>query len=79
MADSNAVLDALIMNAASHEWQKTAMVISKVFEAPSFNGEENTAQDLGKRIIALIDIEKLQSTGNPRRWRDSSVRLAEKK
>ncbi len=68
-------LDDLIISATSGEWQKTAMVISKVFDNPDFSKDDNTAQSIAARISVLVDNGKLTAKGNIRRWRDSSVRL----
>jgi len=76
MADVNDI-DALILSAVNGEWQKTALVISKVFDDPAFDKGKDTAQSVAERIYALIDTAKIEATGNIRRWRDSHVRLAE--
>lgn len=70
-------LDALILAAASNEWQKTALVISKVFDDPAFDKDKATGQIIAMRIYELVDNKALVSTGNIRRWRDSNVKLAE--
>ena len=68
-------LDSAILSAASGEWQKTAMIISKVFDAPSIKGTNPNAQTIAERIVILVDSGKLSTKGNIRRWRDSSVKL----
>ena len=68
-------LDNIILSVVNNEWQKTAMIISKVFDSPDFSKKDNTAQSIAERIYVLIDNGKLAVKGNMRRWRDSSVRL----
>ena len=75
MTDINDKIDKMILSAASGEWQKTALVISKVFDNPDFDKEELSGQNVAERIYALIEDKKLTSTGNIRRWRDSNVKL----
>ncbi len=74
MTDGNKI-DALVLSAASGEWQKTALLISKVFDDPAFSTEKDTAQSVAERIYTLVDDGKLEANGNVRRWRDSNVRL----
>ena len=74
MADGNDI-DGLILSAASEEWQKTALMISKVFDDPAFDKDKDTAQSVAERIYTLVDGGKLEASGNIRRWRDSNVRL----
>ena len=68
-------LDKIILSLVNNEWQKTAMIISKVFDAPALKGSKPEAQIIAERIYALIDSGKLKVNGNMRRWRDSNVRL----
>ncbi|MCK5384866.1 MAG: hypothetical protein KAJ29_04765 [Alphaproteobacteria bacterium] len=68
-------LDALILAAATKEPQKTAVLISKIFDDSSFDKENSTAQDVANRIRVLVEDGKLEAAGNIRRWRDSTVRL----
>ena len=77
MNKNNETIDKIILSAAaSKEWQKVAMVISKVFDNPEFKEAEATAQDVANRIRVLVEDNKLEATGNIRRWRDSTIRLA---
>ena len=69
-------IEKMIISAASKDWQKTAMVISKVFDNPKFDNTYS-AQDVAAIIGTLIEGGKLSSQGNIRRWRDSSVRLVD--
>lgn len=72
-------IDALILSAATNEWAKVAVLISKVFEAPDLSddlkGMEDLAQKIAERIYILVDSGKLGVHGNMRRWRDGEVRL----
>lgn len=77
MTNINETIDQMIFAAATKDWQKTALVISKVFENPDFAGQNLSSQNVAERIYALVEAAKLQSTGNIRRWRDSNVKLAE--
>ncbi len=75
MTKINDDIDAMVMKAAGAEWQKTAVLISKVFDDPNFDKEVLSGQNVAERIYALLDAEKLEATGNIRRWRESNVRL----
>ncbi|MCK5374072.1 MAG: hypothetical protein KAJ40_02195 [Alphaproteobacteria bacterium] len=76
MNKNSETIDKIILSsAAGKEWQKTAMVISKVFDAPEFEGASLTGQDVANRIRVLVEDDKLEAKGNLRRWRDSTVRL----
>ncbi|MCL4677008.1 MAG: hypothetical protein KJ017_00265 [Alphaproteobacteria bacterium] len=72
---ANDDLDALIMAAASAEWQKVALLISAVFDALAARQITTPAQTIAERIYALADSGKLDSGGNLRRWRDGTVRV----
>jgi len=78
MSNNEQKLDELILSAVTNEWQKTAVLISKVFDNPAFNKEKATAQDVAQRLYILVDSGKLEVDGNMRRWRDSTVRLIQK-
>ena len=71
-------LDKIILSAANSDWQKTAMIISKVFDSPALKGTKPEAQIIAERIYVLVDGGKLKVNGNIRRWRDSNVRLVDK-
>lgn len=75
MNDTDAQIDALILAVAGTEWQKTAMVISAVFDHPDFNKDEHSAQDVAERLYILVDNGQLDIQGNMRRWRNSEVKL----
>ncbi len=77
MTNINETIDTMILSAVNAEWQKTALVISKVFDNPDFDKENLTGQNVAERIYALIEEKKITNTGNIRRWRDSNVKLAE--
>lgn len=71
----NAKLEGMILAVCRNEWQKVAVVISKVFDAPDFDKEKNTAAEIAERIYIMVDSGKLDVQGNMRRWRDGVVRL----
>ena len=75
MSDKDAQIDALVMAAANAEWQKTAMVISAVFDNPDFSKDTCSAQEVAERLYILVDNGQLDIKGNMRRWRDSEVKL----
>lgn len=74
MSDKTEQIDQLILSATTSEWVKTAVLISKVFDAPGFPGG-TTAQDIAERIYVLIDNGQVEGKGNMRRWRDSEVKI----
>mgnify|MGYP003671982575 CR=1 FL=1 len=76
MTDINDTIDQMILSAVTKDWQKTALVISKVFDNPDFDRETLTGQNVAERIYTLVEGGTLTSTGNIRRWRDSNVKLA---
>lgn len=78
MTKHNETIDGLLLSTANGEWQKTALLISKMFEDPAFKGVEGLAAQIAARIQVLVDAGKLEAKGNLRRWRDSEVRLAGK-
>ena len=71
-------LDPMIFAAATAQWQKTAVLISKVFDTDGFNKDTISGQMVADRIYALVEAGTLEATGNIRRWRESNVRLVEK-
>ena len=75
MSISNEELDAVILASASANWQKVAVVISTVFDALAQKGITYPAQGIAERIYVLVAEDKLDSSGNIRRWRDGNVRV----
>lgn len=75
MSKMDEKIDALLMEAATTEWEKTAVVISKVFDTPNFSDLGVKSQDVAQRLYILIDNGRLDVQGNMRRWRDSAVKL----
>lgn len=75
MSISNEELDAVILAAASANWQKVAVVISAVFDALAQKGMTYPAQGIAERIYVLAAGDALESSGNIRRWRDGNVRV----
>ena len=68
-------IDALILSAATDEWQKIALMISKVFDDPALTDKNDLGQKIAERIYVLVDNGALASQGNMRRWRDADVKL----
>ncbi len=79
MSDHNEDIDSLILSAATADWLKIAVMISKVFEDPALQGIDNPGQAIAERIYILVDNGRLDSQGNMRRWRDGEVRLPKDK
>ena len=77
MGISHETLDTIILSMMSEEWQKIAVLISKVFDDPAYDEAEKSAQIVAERVYALIDANALTASGNMRRWRECSVKLAE--
>lgn len=78
MTDQNEKIDALILEAAPAELTKTAVIISKVFDACEAAGIPNTdtlGKDIAERLYILIDNGRIEAKGNMRRWRDSEIKL----
>lgn len=75
MTDRNQEIDQIVLSTAGAEWEKVAVLISKVFEAPSLKGIEGLGQKIAERIYILVDSGRLDVQGNMRRWRDGEVRL----
>ena len=75
MGMNNEELDALIVSCAGKAWEKTALLISKVFDNPAFDKEGLSGQDVAERLYILIDNGQIEVEGNMRRWRDSKVKL----
>lgn len=78
MSQNHEKIDALILAAAPSEWIKTAVLISRVFDAPDFAGLNSTAQDVAERLYTLVDNGQIEGKGNMRRWRDSDVKAKAK-
>ena len=71
----DADLDALILSVSRTQWQKVAMIITRVIQACERNGVEVGEVAIAKRIPKLVEDGKLQGAGNLGRWRNSEVRL----
>ena len=79
MTTQNETIDALILAAATAEWQKIALVISKVFDAPALANidvpKDKLGQTIADRLYIIVDNGGLACQGNMRRWRDSDIKL----
>lgn len=67
-------LDTHILAATTGEWQKIALVMSKVFDDPAVSSEDGLSKKIIARIEALVESGHLKSQGNIRRWRDASIK-----
>jgi hypothetical protein len=75
VSTSDQHIDGLILSFARAQWQKVAMVISKVLLDYKHNTIDVNDHHIADRISALVAAGKLQSQGNLSRWRHSEVRL----
>lgn len=75
-------IDTAIMAAASDEWVKTALIISKVYDTPALQNagipKDKLGQTIADRLYILVDHGRLACKGNARRWRDSEIKKGEK-
>ncbi|NCT41345.1 MAG: hypothetical protein GW778_06775 [Alphaproteobacteria bacterium] len=74
----NEQIDALILTAASDEFVKIAVIISKVYDAMPEAGitpHIDSGKDIAERLYILVDNGRLEVKGNMRRWRDSEIKL----
>jgi hypothetical protein len=72
---SEAELDALIFAVLKPQWQKTAMVIVKTERQCAAHAMPVDFETIGARILALAELRRIESAGNPSMWRHSEVRL----
>ena len=79
MSQQDETIDALILSAATTEWQKVAVIISKVFDAPALTNKDGLGQMIAERVYVLVDNGRLAVQGNMRRWRDGAVKLVKGK
>lgn len=68
-------IESLILEACTNEWQKIAVIIGKIFDAPDFDAQSTNAQDIAERLYIMVDSGKIDVQGNMRRWRAGAVRL----
>jgi len=79
MTTQEDTIDRLVIAAATDEWQKIAVLISKIFEDPALKGIDGLAAQIAERINILSDHGRIDTRGNARRWRDGEVKLLNKK
>lgn len=72
---SEADLDALIFAVLTPRLQKTAMVIGKTSDQCAAHAMPVDPEMIGARILALAELGRIESAGNPAMWRHSEVRL----
>jgi Protein of unknown function len=68
-------LDEIVMSAILGRWQKMAMVIWNMTERAEGLGLAVTPEMFAARVQALVEMGRLDSQGDLRRWRHSEVRL----
>jgi hypothetical protein len=68
-------LDDLILAVLTVRWQKTAMVIGKTRDQCEARAIPIDSEAIGARIVALAQLRRIESAGNPAMWRHSEVRL----
>ena len=74
-------LDPVILETITPDFTKTAVLISKTYDACLAAGiepSETLAKDIADRLYILIDNGRIEAEGNMRRWRDSEVRIITK-
>jgi Protein of unknown function len=67
-------LDAIILECATAEWCKVAMLIARATDAARAASLDASAQVIAAHIYALAEARRLDVQGNVRRWRASEVR-----
>ena len=72
---SEADLDELIFAVLTPRLQKTAMVIAKTKQQCAARAVPVDAETIGARILALAELGRIDSAGDPSMWRHSEVRL----
>jgi hypothetical protein len=69
-----ATTDALIMAAATAEWCKVAVLISRTVDLAKAQNLDVPSSAIVTRIYALAESKALATQGNVRRWRAGEVR-----
>ncbi len=79
MTNVNEIIDHLILSAVTDEWQKIALMISKIYDDSALTDipQDKRGQAIADRLYILIDNGGLDCQGNMRRWRDSEVRMVQ--
>ncbi len=75
---SEETIDSMILETATPDFTRTAVLISKTYDACIAAGmpaNDSLAKDIAERLYILIDNGRIEAEGNMRRWRDSEVRL----
>lgn len=67
-------LDATILDSATAEWCKVAVLIARATDAARAAELTVTPQDIATRIYAMTSDNRLDVSGNVRRWRAAEVR-----
>jgi len=62
-----------ILECSNSNWQKVAMVISKVY----LNSDNSYTEDeIGRGVTELVEAGRLESKGNIENWRFSEIRIS---
>lgn len=67
-------LDAAILDSASEQWCKVALLIARATDAARAAELSVSPQDIAGRIYAMTTDGRLEVSGNVRRWRAAEVR-----
>lgn len=67
-------LDTAILDSASGEWCKVAVLIARATDAVRAQSLDVSPQDIANRIYAMTSDSRLEVTGNVRRWRAAEIR-----
>lgn len=67
-------LDEAILDSAGVEWCKVAVLIARATDAARAAEIAVTPQDIATRIYAMTSDNRLEVSGNVRRWRAAEVR-----
>lgn len=67
-------LDTAILDSAGAEWCKVAVLIARATDAARAAGFTASPQDIANRIYAMTSDNRLDVSGNVRRWRAAEVR-----
>ena len=71
-------IDAIVLSRAQPNWRKVAMIISKVTRRAG-RDDEDIANAVAARIVALVAAGRLEAQGDLSEWRFSEVRLPKQK
>lgn len=67
-------VDVAILDSATDAWCKVAVLIARATDAARAADIDVKPQDIANRIYAMTSDNRLEVTGNVRRWRAAEVR-----